>query len=607
MSNVTGHFNFIDTDCYYYLRLLASFLQNFPRPLLFDPLADWPSGAQVDWPEGFLLLVGIPLKIFGVDSYQGLEWGVAIVMSVLGLAACLLLFSVSSRLIKEFSLRMLVLFLASCNFLLIRFSCLGQVDHHIMEAFFPPALFGLLYLTFQDRKVWASVALGLMLSFSLTISSSSFFTILGFYVTYALCFSKPENRGLYLRICLIFLLTLMLNVIWSVSRRGNPYAVNYPSYFHLSVVGFLSIATYFFCLAGRYRWWIFLGCVGVFALSIGTNWPQVFAGPINMAFNYVFEKRGVLQNVSEAFPLFSTYGGFAPSFMHINFGFLIYLLPLAWVGLIFWKVWSVEERGLLVLLSVMSIPSLAQKRFCHLMVGLYLVFLVWLLTLAIQKLRVWNFKAWPLLIPAFVLAMILPLFDSNFAPSGSPRDAVDLGSSHEFLKNFRSTEAEAWRRLGGQGRVDEGIWTNPNVGHMMLYYTGLGAVVNSFYHDSSFALDFKLRLTESTEDFVALLKENKIRYFFVQDDWQFFELQHTIQDLPYGKYKTVRRVRGQDAVVYNMPELLKLAWVRFLNDAAQGPHVKNLFTLKFNEPHFYTYVRGYEVLGGFEETKGLPH
>src|SRR5690606_22024377 len=78
-TDITGHLNFIDTDNYYYLRRLAYFLVNFPDPLVFDHTADWPVGRLVDWPEGFLWLVGLPLWLIGVDTYRELEIGASII------------------------------------------------------------------------------------------------------------------------------------------------------------------------------------------------------------------------------------------------------------------------------------------------------------------------------------------------------------------------------------------------------------------------------------------------------------------------------------------------------------------------------------------------
>ncbi len=592
---MTGHLNFIDTDCYYYLRWLAHFLQNFPKVMIFDPLMDWPTGSAVDWPGGFLLLVGLPLKLFGVESYQGLEIGVTIVMLVLGLLTCILLFEVSVRLVQDFSMRMLVLFLATCNFLLVRFSCFGQLDHHIMEVFFAPAFYYLSLRSFEDKDKWSPFFLGFLLAFSFSISSSSFFAVISFFICYALCFSSRDNRKPFLIISAVFMALLVPLSVWSVYLRGDSYSVTFPSYFHIAIVSLMIASTYIFSIYEKRKWPIAGAISSVLAVFFLLDWPKVIVAPVNGAFAYVFGKGGVLQNVSEAFPLYASYNGPAFGFMHINFGYLIWLLPVSWIALLFWKKLAVEEKCLLLSLTLLSAPAIAQKRFSHIIVGLYLVFLVWLLNLTVNFLRDRNLKHYYLVILIFITGMLAPLFQSEFAPMGSSRDIVDLSASRAFLEKLNINQEEAWKRLGGKLPVADGIWLNPNMGHMIMYYTGYGTVTNSFYHGSSFDLEFKLRTAEKDEEFLKILNENKITYFLVQDDWQFFELQYRMRDLPFGRFVRTETLNGKMRTVFQMPELQKLAWVRFLINENTSARFTQLFSIKLNEAHFYNLVRGYRL------------
>ncbi|MDB5037228.1 MAG: hypothetical protein JWQ35_756 [Bacteriovoracaceae bacterium] len=604
---LTGHFNLIDTDCYYYLRRLVHFIANFPHIMVFDPLMDWPTGGTVDWPEGFLLILGVPLKIFGVNSFRSLEIGVSILMIGIGLACCSIIYLASGRVLKDFSIRSFALFFAACNFLLVRFSCLGQIDHHIMEAIFPPLIFYLSLKTFEEKNKISAVLLGLVLTYSLSISSSSIFVITAFFGIYGLILGNRENFKIFSGVILVFLMTLIPYALWSIARRGGPFADNYPSFFHISLVVILALLSF---LVAKFRKWsipILFGFVGFCFLLYLVNWPPVLVFPLSAAFNYVFGKAGVLQNISEAFPIYSSYNGISLSFMHINFGYLIYVIPLAWILNFIPKKLTTAERTLFLMLSVMSVPAIAQKRFSHTMVGLFIIFLVWILNRIVEFIREYDFK-FKLPVPVsssflfqllacllFGILTVEPVFEANFAPNGSPRDTVDLGTSKAFLDKLKMDPQEAWDRLAGKIPPSEGIWVSPNMGHMMMYYTGLGTVDNSFYHPESFDLEFKLRNIESEGDFKKELKEKKIRYIILADDWQFFELQFHLRGLPVSKFLRRDVVQGQNRTMYSMEEFMKLAWSRMLlSEDSQFEGFDRLFSVQFHENHYYNFLRGYK-------------
>jgi hypothetical protein len=616
LSPRTGHFNFIDTDCYYYARRLVHYIANFPNIMVFDPLLDWPRGAAVDWPEGFLLLLGFPLKMAGVSNFAQLELGISLMMIGLGLLCCLIIFNSASTIIKDINLRILLLAFAACNFLLVRFSCLGQVDHHIVEAIFPPLIFWLSLRAFENRSIASSIFLGLLLTYSLTISSSSLFVITAFFGAYGFILGSSSNRKHFILFFLALIASLSAYAYWSVSRRGSWLADNYPSYFHVVFVSCLAALSIAVATWRRKALWLIGGAAIMGCLFHLLNWPLVLVYPLRTACDYVFGKSGVLQNVSEAFPIYASFDGVALGFMHINFGLLIYLLPFVWILNFFPKKYSTEERTLFFLLSVVSIPAIAQKRFSHLMIGLYLIYLIWLLSQLVERMRQPDFlksrmpiKCSPLLNqPWFpsaavttlicvwtLFTILIPMTLGGLAPYGSPRDAVDLGTSQVFLDKLKMDPQLAWDRLAGKVSVTEGIWANPNMGHMLLYYTGLGTVNNSFYHPQSFNLDFELRNIESTEELKKKLIENKIRYFILADDFQFFELQFQLVGKKSVRFKERRNVNGQMVTGWLMDELTKLAWVRLLTADQEVENIKRIFSVRFDERHYYTFLRGFEL------------
>lgn len=588
----TGHLNFIDTDCYYYLRRLVHFLTQFPNLMMFDPLSDWPEGSWVAWPEGFLLLLGIPLKIFQVSDFKGLELGVSFIMLSLGLFCCSIALMSAQRVIQNFYLCVLVFFLTSVNFLLVRFSCLGQVDHHILEATFPPLMLWLADKSFSNEDRASPYLLGFVLAFSLLISSSSLFVVGAFFSIYIFVYGRKDLQKRFLAVCATFFLLLLPYAVWSVSVRGDSGSVTHPSYFHLLLILVLTAVAWTLVQFSRWKFWLFLGSVVLSIALYLLQWPVLLMRPIYFAFDYVFGRSGVLQNVSEAAPIYKNYSELNFDFMHLNFGYLVWILPAIWVSLFFWKKWNISERAFLLSLSILSIPGVFQKRFSQLMVAGFLVFLVWV----VYRIHL-NFSSkwkWSSSFAAvFVLVFTcLPLLQYGFAPMGSPRDAVDQGAVSLFIKRANIKEADVWNRLSGEEKVVEGIWANPNMGHLLLYTTGYGIVTNSFYFQKGFDVDFKLRTLESEEDFRNELKKNRIRYILLADDFIFLDMQFKMHGNNNAGVISYREQDGRMRPVVQMDFVQRYAWARILMQDWETLGFEKLFSVRFNEPHFYTFVKG---------------
>lgn len=593
-TNITGHYNFIDTDCYYQLRRILYFLANFPRTLSFDPTADWPVGSRVDWPDGLVYIVGLPLKLFGVNSFKGLELGACLVMVAIGTLTCFLNYRLALRVLKNVSLALFVLFITSTNFLLIRFSCLGEIDHHILEALFPPLVLLLSLKTFLDGSRAASILLGVCLGFWVFVSSSSVFMIACFFVLYAFVFGRKETQSTYLRVVLCLFLVLIPIVILNYSSLNLFVLLTHPSMFHLSLFAVFAILGWTMV---RYEKKALISLALVFVLSVlgyFANMPRVIMEPLREALLYVFGSGGVLQNVSEANSIFMLYGKFQTHFMNLNFGYLIYLLPLVWVLVFFLKKFKTEEKAMLLSLALLAIPGVFQKRFSQIMVCLFLVFIVWCLSKILLALKEKELRIGPMVTLLFLGFSVFPAVEYGFYPTGSGRDRVDLGLMSFFTEKIELKPEQVWNRLALKEPVTEAVWANPNLGHMVQYMTGLGVFSNSFYHWQSFELDYDLRKKRTLTEFQNFLRDNKVRYLLIVDDFQFFELHHSLRQHPADYFVTHPIENGQRATRFQMEELLKFAWVRLLLDEEESAYFSRLFRARFNEDHFYNFVNAYE-------------
>lgn len=572
--DLAGHFNFIEADCYYQLRRLVFFLQNFPKDLAFDPLSDWPTGHSVDWPVGFVWLIGLPLKLFGVKTFREVEIGASTVMVLLGLLSVYFNFLLARKLLRDSRFSILVLFLTASNFLLARFSCLGEVDHHIVEALFPPLFLLLAFKSFEERSLVASVFLGFLCTFSLLVSSSSLFSLFCVFASYAYFLGNRENLNRFAVISLVFILSLFIVVRWEVLREAESFALNFPSYFHLTLALLFSVGALCVALSKRklLTTLLMLAAFGVGSVAFSDSAFSVY---LRAAVNYVLSESSSLVYVPEAQPIFKDSQGFNFHFIHGNFGFLFYLLPLAWFFL-FSRKFSPFERTLLLFLSLLSIPGLLQKRFSHLIVCLFFVFVAMLF----EKLaRHFNFRERSLALIFLIASVlsILPEFEQKISFGGSPRLLLDLEAAGKLIKANEIQEPEVWDRLSGKASVDGGIWLNPNMGHLFLYLTGYGVTTNAFYHPSSFDLDFKLRTAKSFEELGDLLSKNRIRYLLVSDDWRMLMHHFEWRALPPPDERTLQ----------------SFAWARLAATDEGAQNLEEVFNLESKDSYTYRRIKYY--------------
>jgi len=595
-SNYVGHLNFFDTDCYYYLRRLVHFLENFPHVMRLDPLADWPSGSNVDWNEGFLLMVGIPLKLFGVDDFQSLETGVSVIMVLLGLVSGLVGFLLASSLLRSFLISLAVYFLISVNFLLVRYSGLGVVDHHILEAILPPLVLLMAHQVFTRSSMSMDFLMGLVLAFSLLISSSSLFIVGVFFVLYAVVYGSRGNYVSFLRSIAVFFFLMGGYILLVFDPARNLASIAHPSLFHLALIVVLFAVTSCFTLMSRYRIPVLLAVGGLLLGAYLWSFPHFLMRPLQMAISYVFARSGILSFVSEASPIFMNFEEWNTDFMYLNFGFLVYLMPMSWVcAIYFWKRLSIFERSFFLWFSLLSVPGIFQKRFSHLMVIGFLIFLGWL----VARASAWFKNQENLLkvvLSGLVIAFtILPTFFYGFAPQGTPRDIVDLGAINGFVQVLDIKQEDVWKRLAGHAPSDKGVWTNPNLGHLTLYLTGFPVVTNSFYHPIGLNLDLKLRLMTSESELHAELLKNRIKYALLTDDFFYLDQMLELRDQkPNDIVKRVMGPTGRTNVV-ELGLIEKFAYARVMMADKDVVGFKRLFSTRFDVDHYYTYIKAVEI------------
>lgn len=592
-ENYVGHLNFFDPDSYYQLRKLIYFLENFPSNLYFDPLIYWPKGDHVDWSEGLTFLVGVPLKLLGVSGYRELELYSSFAMILLGLGLSYLVWMLIKRLRITTCEKFLMIGLVLFSVGLIRFSCLGQIDHHILEPIFIVSIILLTLKWFEDNRPWAKYLLAIILFYALTVSSSIVFGMGLFYALVAVFYKKELVWKDFALFHLAWLVLLGPYIYYRISMSGDFLSRTHASLFHISLIVVLALG----CLIYHRSKKIF-GCVtGALLLALFAHyffdlkWGPFLAMQDVIA--YVFARTGALQQVIEAQPVFLRFGKLDLDFMHNNLGYVAYLLPfMLLLPLLRKDKYNRLEKILFFSLFILSFPAISQKRFLHIMLPVFLVCLAVSLEFVRSCVNRWGIqKTYPALLVLFTALMLAPPVQFGFTPSLVSAHRVDLIILRAFLDDQKISDEEAWSRLATNSKSAKGLWVNPNMGHLYQYTTGYGVTANSFYGNKVLKEDLELRTIQSNEEFKAKLIENKIDFIFAVNDFQYFEFLH--RTLGRDSSQFYQEQDGQ--INFNLNELEKFAWARILLQQEYPKYLFQIYALKIPERHFYNAARVFEV------------
>ena len=122
-------------DAYYHLRRIGYSVEHFPRALDFDPLINFPNGAQPIWPATFdWLIAALVLLLPGSGDPADVARIAVWVPPILGASTVVLAYLIGSRFFSRRTGIIAGLLLAILPAHAI-YSRLGVVDHHVMVAF----------------------------------------------------------------------------------------------------------------------------------------------------------------------------------------------------------------------------------------------------------------------------------------------------------------------------------------------------------------------------------------------------------------------------------------------------------------------------------------
>jgi len=592
----SGHLNFLDPDSYYQLRRLAHFVTHFPEVMRFDVLLDWPNGSKVDWLPGLPWLLGIPLKLFGVSGYDSLETSISFLMIALGVLHILLVYFLIRRVIPDRRFWLFGLFLGAVLPSMVRYSCLGQVDHHIFESILPlGGLYFILRWFDRPKNIFWGIALAGVLA--LGVWTSAILLFLALWVPVFVAFAAPLNfGGRNFLVPFALCLSLCGLAVWDVGQ--TPLFSAFQTY--LLILASFGGAGLIWLGRTSPRKLIFKGLGISFVLLFISAFfiPQIQIGNmILVAKAYLFPSSDVLTSVLEAQPLFGKWSVADFQFVHGNYGYLFIPVTLFCLGSSFIKTMPRLMRMTMLYAIPFFILALIQKR-----LGTFLApfVVIGISIFAWQVSKILADKGIELAgaISTLILALSFsPAFQNGFALSIVNMHAVDLPIEKLFVERLNIDKEEAWNRLVGKSAVDYGIVAHPNLGHALTYISGIPTTDNSFFHPETLRKDLERRDIKETKDLVKNLRDQKIRYVLVADDllyhqflWRLFRKD---KEFPL---KTFENQNGHLVHSWDLDAMDETAWYRLLTQSNLPKDFKFVFGLSVkNSGHFYENVKLVEL------------
>ena len=374
-----GNVLIVGFDEFYHMRRILYTVAHFPNTLWFDSYLDYPHGYSITWPPFFDQLMAAISLALGQHSQHGIEMVSAIMPTVLGSIAILVVY----YMVKEIFDRKVALMSAFMTALApyyLQKSMLGETGHHwLIELWFMLAvMFLILALSRKEsRYLFAAFAGAAMIGEAYTwLGSSAYFGVFLIYLVIQITLDLKNGKSssdTVKTMLLPFGLTLVFTLpFWNESWL-------FPTFFGAAAITAAIVVLYAlskFVLERRVSWVAFPTAIvlisGAFIFisrTLGDIWIFSKANLIILSGGDYIMGGQMIGKISEAEPLFVRPEIFFSNFIFSNLGW----------NLIFSAV------GLVVLMGYLLHSKLNDEKIEAQL--LFLVFVVFTLILTFGQIR----------------------------------------------------------------------------------------------------------------------------------------------------------------------------------------------------------------------------
>ncbi len=536
-------------DAFYHARRALFSFEHWPKVLLFDPLLNYPGGADVPWPPLYDLLLAGVARLFG-SGIQTFERVAAWVPVALGVLTILPVYA-AGRVVGGRGLGIAAAFLFALLPATIAFSNVGNIDHHAAQGFLGAVLLAaslrVVAADASERVVRRGfVVLALARSALCLVWPGSILYVAvadGCLLAAGVLWARRDLLLGEAASALASALFVLPVVLVSRPSVGGPFSATYLSMLHVvTLVGVAGVAAGVQFLEARRpspsaaQRALRAGGLGVLLVL-----PVIAAtgvlGEVAFAFDYVAKTDAYAGQNLEQFPLFRFAGGFSDHLARQVFGFFAYLIPFAPLAALAYAR-DPDRRGPALVLAgwsaVFGALALYQTRFGNDYAPSGSVALALLLHSVAKRLVPQRREGLAVTVAvAFGLALLLPVFQGaahtfgvTLAALRADTPNVDRilgtypGTMIRFAQQVRAATPETAGFDDPGVQPEYGILAYPGIGHVLHYTAHRATPADNFGpyigppNYSAVGSYFGLR---SEAEAVAEAERLRIRYIVTTD------------------------------------------------------------------------------------------
>ena len=612
-----GRIVFIETDPYYHMWRVFSFIETFPRTYLFDSFINYPYGSLVGWPPLFDQMIAFFSLVLGLGKpgEHLVETTGTFIPVLFGIFSIISVYFIAKEIFNEqvavYSSLLLAVMPAHSQV-----SFLGYTDHHIAEVLF----FALAFLFFikslkEGSNLHAAIS-GVMLGllFLTWIGAPVLAGIILSCTVLQFIIERKSGEG-SLRLMkngiVLFMTALAVMLVFYVwipwQQSITMLTLSYFQLIYLAVSIILILFLGFTSdLMKNLKWYLYPVLIAAITASLILLFiigiPSFYESLSN-GVNYLLGDIPILKQISEAQPLFFTYDGkflglqlFSnPVWYSFTFSFYVGIAGLVWMLYSLRNNPDRSKMSFIVWTLIILTLALLQRRFVYAL-SLNIAILSGFFMDGIKdKIRSFSLRPRAIFL-FFIMALIIPNIAVSSDLSRSPPKPTD-----DWYDSL------VWLRENTPQDGQYGIMTWWDYGNWVLYIGKRPVVANNFQTGGDAAAKFFITPDESRAN--AIMDERKARYVVLDRRMGLNKFKQDDKLVIKGTFMAVANFAGKDFAVYldenNLPNDSYFRTMYSRMHVFDGSGLKNYRLIyESNETHFDLFDRPTGNIKIFEYVKG---
>ncbi|MCX9084573.1 MAG: oligosaccharyl transferase, archaeosortase A system-associated [Candidatus Methanoperedens sp.] len=630
-----GRIVFLETDPYYHMWRVFSFIDTFPGTFFFEPFINYPYGAIIGWPPLFdqtIALVSI-IAGFGSPGVHLIETIGAFTPVILGIFSIISVYYISKEIFNErvglYSSLLLAVMPAHAQI-----SFLGFVDHHISEVLISVLAYLFFIMSLKNEFNKFSILSGIIigLSFLTWIGAPIFIGIILLYIIFQFIQNRKSNVGSdnllksgIISFSIAFF-TIILFYLWTPWQKALQFGT--LSYFQPLYVITCAVIVIFSGLTFRIlkdkKWYLypllliisFLSLFSVISLTVPSFYDSLMNG-----IGYLLRDAPVLKQIVEAQPLFYTFDGvflgwqfFSNPVWH-QFAFSFYFAIIGFFFLLYCYRKGIDQGTLFFLIWTLIVLALAlyQRRFSYmlsvnivLLSGFFLDKIIFHVNNIIKnssKFKYSGLKSGHIALVILAILVIPNAIQAYNMAQSPPKPTDDWYDSLTWLRENSPDPGKS---------PQYGIMTWWDYGNWILYISKRPVVANNFQIGGDEAARFFVEPDEINAN--SMMNKRKARYVIVDHRMGLNKFQQGNQVVLKGTFMAIVSFADKDIGMFldgnNLPNVDYARSMYARLHVFDGNGLRNYRMIyESNETHYnlmdkitknikiFEYVKGAKIIG----------